>query len=313
VTCASAAARVVVWSHAFGGAEAEPPRMALERISSVDSTKLVSNEDQHCIQCLDALDEVGAADAHSPRWKTDVQQGVKNSAATKVYVARAVHALLGGDATTVGETVGQLQETLSQGDQPMAAVQCAVLDAAKDLQDVVGGEGGIEAATKMTTATGLLQTAKERALEQLAAAGANATAAGESVAPLDVDLAANMLQEVAPVILLIASACLAALPVQKKGKKKANKTAAPGVTEFRDAINGLANAVVEASRALSAEAEKLRKVLHSCGKSVTSEIGSVDVQKFQAIVKKTVQSQQETCTQLQVTAKAILEFVQRLK
>ena len=45
--------------------------------------------------------------------------------------ARAVHALLGGDATTVGETVGQLQETLSQGDQPMAAVQCAVLDAAK--------------------------------------------------------------------------------------------------------------------------------------------------------------------------------------
>ena len=33
---------------------------------------------------------------------------------------------------------------------------------------MVGGEGGIEAATKMTTATGLLQTAKERALEQLA-------------------------------------------------------------------------------------------------------------------------------------------------
>jgi len=295
LTCTEAAACLVIYAHAFRLPGEEPPRVALERLRNVEPSKLMLNEDRHCTQCWEALEEGDA----TPRWESAVEQCRLKAGMTRLCVSRGLLALLGGDAEALSAAAEQLRSVATEESSPALEAQSRMLDAAVNLGSVVDGSASEEVALGLEDAAAALEAAGERAVAQLQETKLAAEAAVLGVVVPQLSCTAELFQQVVPAMLLLASNFLKAVPVPK-GKKKAAEN--PTVKKFREATLTLIGRSIRAVEALAKEVDALSKALGVYSKE---KVASMDNAEMQNVMTSMVTSQRESLKQLQSTAKML--------
>jgi len=312
VTCASAAARIVSWHHVFTnqeGAIVGSLKNALERLSIVDTSQLISNEDRHCIPRYDAL----PAGKMEPKWGGAIPQETQARVAAAVYTAKGLDGANAGKLEAVGAALKELEALVGEGPEvgrSLVLARVGMLRAVSSLKNVMNGEAeeGTAVVEGIDRATEAVEAAKKAAIVALteATAEAEAVAGGVAGSGLKLEAAAEFLQDICPVVLLLAKVAFETLPAAKKKKGKA----APlkeGVQKVRDALKSIVNTVGAGTQEIQAGVQGLRKALTTCGKTVSGERKGVDEAAMKEICNLVVKSQQEACNSLLGTTKELVE------
>jgi len=313
-TAAAAAASLGLWYHSFAGLVMEPYyAMAAERLKEVSPRNLVSNEDHHSIQRWEAL-PVGPM---PPRWDTTVGETTRIEIAARVHATRGVHAALGVGNPTPDALAGCLsgiQELPGWLERATSRLAVRLMEAVGGMEGLLTAEAeanseGDSIVKQLGEAEAAIEELQAEAMIQIQAATEAATGAAGGVVTLEVGKAAQLLQDTAPVALLLAKACVEAFPASKGGKKKKKEDAAKeGWSKVKEALRGLINTVGIAIQAMGTEAKTLHKALAACGKvegAAGAGVESGDLKASAALVAK---SHQATATQLQGTAKLLAEL-----
>ena len=184
--------------------------------------------------------------------------------------------------------------------------QFLMLEASREISQAVTGETANAATALVEAATLVLQAAGDRAISQIKAEiSASVDRLGIGASP-KVDIAASLVQQVAPTVLVFAKVCLETLPrAAKGGKKKKAAEEDKDVATFREAIHAIINVVGLTSQSLSKEIEALSKIPFVCSQEDASGPHALQLKQLTKIMGL---SQQSSYKQLQGSAKQIIDL-----